>query len=338
MSRSVDEASNAEQTARPTPAPLQGAAREAERETATETGKNVEWAAGSSSLRAVRRYTGRIGWSDVLRQGRNTGQAGWSSLGEALHAEWTKLRTLPGTFWLVLAIAVLTVAVGAASEFAVTCTTSDCGQDPAKVSLTGVGCGQAVVAILAVLAVCGEYSTGMVRLTFAAMPRRSTVLTAKALLISGLTIFAGTVAVLGSVLIGRLVMPGKGFSAAHGYGSLLSLMDSSVLRAVGGSVLYLALIALISVGIATLVRDSATSIGLVLGLLYLSPIIGEAITDPRWHNRIERYSPMNAGLSIQATRNVASMPIGPWEGLGVLAAWAAGALLLGGLTLRLRDA
>jgi ABC-2 type transport system permease protein len=258
-------------------------------------------------------------------------------MSRVVHAEWTKLRTLPGTFWLVLGIAVLTMAVSAAASASVTCPAADCGQDPAKVSLTGIEFGQAVVAILAVLAISGEYSTGMVRVTFAAMPRRTSVLAAKAALVSGLTLLAATVAVLGSVLVGRLVMPGNGFTAAHGYAAL-SLADGSVLRAAAGSALYLALIALLSLGLATLVRDSATAIGLVLGLLYLAPIIGQAVSDPTWHDRIERYAPMNAGLAIQATRDLGSQPIGPWEGLGVLAAWAAGALLVGGTVLRLRDA
>ena len=258
-------------------------------------------------------------------------------MSRVFHAEWTKLRTLPGTFWLVLAIAVLTVAVSAAASASVTCPTADCNQDPAKVSLTGIEFGQAVVAILAVLAISGEYSTGMIRVTFVAMPRRTAVLAVKAALVSGLTLLAGAVAVLGSVLIGRLVMPGNGFTAAHGYAPL-SLADGSVLRAAVGSALYLTLIALLSLGIATLVRDSAAAIGIVLGLLYLSPIIAQAIGDTHWHDRLERYAPMNAGLAIQATRNLSSLPIGPWEGLGVLAAWAGGALLVGGVVLRLRDA
>lgn len=80
------------------------------------------------------------------------------------------------------------------------------------------------------------------------------------------------------------------------------------------------------------------AIGIVLSLLYLAPIIAGVVNDPRWHDRINRYAPMNAGLAIQATRNLSGMPIGPWEGLGVLAAWAGGALLVGGLVLRLRDA
>ena len=258
-------------------------------------------------------------------------------MSQVVHAEWTKLRTLPGTIWLVIAIAVLTLAVSAAASTSVTCPTADCGQDPGKISLTGVDLGQAVVAILAVLAVSGEYGTGMIRVTFAAMPRRISVLTAKAVLVAGLTLVAGAIAVLGSVLVARLVMPGHGFTAAHGY-RLVSLADGSVFRAASGSVLYLGLIALLSLGIAVLVRESAAAIGLVLGLLYLSPIIAGVVTDPHWHDRIERYAPMSAGLAIQTTRNLAAQPIGPWEGLGVLGAWAGAALLIGGLVLRMRDA
>jgi ABC-2 type transport system permease protein len=268
---------------------------------------------------------------------RRAPRAGWTGWCETLHAEWTKLRTLPGTLWLVLAIAALTFAVSAAATATVTCPTANCNQDPAKVSLTGIYLGQAVAAVLAVLTVSGEYSNGMIRTTFTAMPRRTVVLAAKATLVSGLTLAAGAVAVLGSVLLARSVLPGHGFTAAHGYPPL-SLTDGSVLRAAIGSVLYLALIALLSLGIAALVRDPAAAIGTVLGLLYLSPIIAGVITDPTWHNRIERYAPMNAGLAVQATRNLATLPIGPWEGLGVLAAWAAAALLTGGAFLRLRDA
>ena len=263
-----------------------------------------------------------------------SGLAPWR---EALHAEWTKLRTLPGTLWLVAGLAVLTYAVGAAATAAVTCSSVDCGQDPVKVSLTGVQLGQALAAILGVLVVSSEYSTGMIRVTFAALPRRTTVLAAKAALVSALTLVAGAVAVLASVLTARYVMPHHGFTAANGYPPL-SLGDGPVLRAAGGSVLYLGLITLLSLGIATLIRDAAAAIGTVLGVLYLSPIIGAVVTDPHWHHRIERYSPMTAGLAIQSTRNLAAMPIGPWEGLGVLAAWAGASLLVGGAVLHFRDA
>ncbi len=108
----------------------------------------------------------------------------------AFHAEWTKARTLAGTCWLLLAVIALTVAVGSAAAGAVTCQVAGCGQDPAKIVLAGVDLSQAVVAILAVLAISGEYSTGMIRVTFAAMPRRWTVLGAKAAVVTALVLVA----------------------------------------------------------------------------------------------------------------------------------------------------
>ena len=216
------------------------------------------------------------------------------------------------------------------------CPSGGCGQDPARISLTGIELGQVIVAVLAVLVISGEYGTGMIRTTFTAMPRRTTVLAAKAAILTGLVLAAGTIAVLASVLTGQLILPGHGFTPAHG-DPPLSLGDGPVLRAAAGSVLYLALIALLSLGAATIVRDSAVAVGAVLGLLYLFPIIA-VVTDPHWRRHLEQIGPMSAGLAIQATTGLRSLPVSPWAGLGVLAAWAAAALLAGGLLPRLRDA
>ncbi|WP_248960033.1 ABC transporter permease [Sphaerisporangium perillae] len=256
---------------------------------------------------------------------------------QELHAEWTKLRTLAGTRRLLFVIIMLTVALSAVASAAVTCPTAGCDHDAAKLSLTGIQLGQAVVAMLAVLAISGEYSTGTIRTTLTAMPRRTTVLAAKAVILAGLTLAAGTVAVLASVLAGRLILPGNGFTPAHGH-PLLSLADGPTLRAAAGSVLYLALIALLSLGVATAVRDSAVSIGLVLALLYFLPTVIYMISDPDWQRLLWQISPTNAGLAIQTTTHLSSLPLSPWAGLGVLAAWATAALLGGGLLLRLRDA
>jgi ABC-2 type transport system permease protein len=191
--------------------------------------------------------------------------------------------------------------------------------------------------MLAVLAVSSEYSTGMIRVTLTAMPRRHTVLAAKAALVGALVLAAATVAVLASVLAGRLILPGHGFTPAHGY-QLLSLGDGPVLRAACGSVLYLALTALLALGIATAVRDSAVATGAVLALLYLVPVVAAVVSNQHWQRHLEQISPMTAGLYIQATVGVRALPLTPWQGLGVLALWAAGALILGGLLLRFRDA
>jgi ABC-2 type transport system permease protein len=255
-----------------------------------------------------------------------------------VHAEWTKLRTVPGSPWLLAATIVLTVAVSIAATAGTRCPAgAACPADTTKLSLTGVEVGQAVVAVLAVLGISGEYSTGMIRATFTAMPRRAAVLAAKACVTTGPVLAAGVIAVAGSLLAGRLILPGHGFTAGRGF-LPVSLADGPVLRAAVGSVLYLALIALLSLGIATMVRDSAVAIGLVLGLLYLFPIVATLAASPQWQRHLEQIGPMTAGLEIEATTGLRSLPISPWAGLGVLAAWAAAALLIGGLLLRLRDA
>jgi ABC-2 type transport system permease protein len=259
-----------------------------------------------------------------------------AGIGRALHAEWTKLRTTPGPGWLLLAAIALTASAGAAAAGAGTCPAAGCVADAARISLTGVQVGQAVVAVLAVLAVGSEYSTGMIRSTLVAVPRRGTVLAAKAAVLTGAVGAAATVAVLASLLAGRLILPGRGFTPAHGV-PLVTLAAGPVLRAATGSVLYLTLIALLGLGIGTAARDSATAIGIVLGLLYAFPIVTAALTDPDWQRHLRQVGPMSAGLAVQSTSRLYELPIGPWAGLGVLAGWAAAALLAGALLLRLRD-
>ncbi|WP_053204401.1 ABC transporter permease [Jiangella muralis] len=254
-----------------------------------------------------------------------------------LHAEWTKLRTSPATGWLLLAVVAVTVVLSTATAALVTCPSSGCGHDATRISLTGVQVSQALVAVLAALTISSEHTTGMIRTSITAMPRRVRILAAKAIVLTGPTLAAGAIGVVGAVVAAGRLLPGNGFTSAHGYGPL-SLADGSTLRAVAGSVLYLVLIALLSLGIATAVRDAATAIGVVLSLLYLVPIIALLISDPQWQRLLRQISPTNAGLTIQVTTDVSSLPISPWAGMGVLAGWTAAALLGGNLMLRRRDA
>jgi ABC-2 type transport system permease protein len=256
---------------------------------------------------------------------------------DTLWAEWTKQRTVAVTGWLLLAVAALTGLLGVAAAATARCPAAGCGGDPVRVSLTGVEAGQAAVAILAVLAISGEYTSGMIRTTLTAMPRRTTVLAAKAIVVAGLALVAGAMGVAGSLLAGRLLLPGHGFTAGHGFAPL-SLADEPVVRAAAGSVLYLVLVGLFSLGVATAVREPAVAIGVVLALLYLFPLAAHVAVSQQWYRHVEQAGPMTAGLAIQATTGLHALPIQPWAGLGVLAAWAAAALLAGALVLRLRDA
>jgi ABC-2 type transport system permease protein len=234
-----------------------------------------------------------------------------------LHAEWTKLRTSPGTLALLFAVVAGTVGVSGA---AAGCSGPGCGADLPKLSLTGVQLGQAIVAVLAVLVIGNEYSSGMVRVTLTAVPRRTRVLAAKALVVAGVVAAAAVVAVAGSLIVGRLLLP------AH----------DLVLRPAVGSVLYLVLVGLLSLGIATAVRNPAAATGVVLALLYALPIVTGVVTDPAWQKHLQQIGPASAGLAVQATTG--DLVIGPWTGLGVLALWAFGALLAGGALLNCRDA
>ena len=235
-----------------------------------------------------------------------------------LHSEWTKLRTSPGTLALLVAIVAGTVGVSAA---AASCSGGPaCGTDLPKLSLTGVQLGQAVVAVLAVLVMGNEYSTGMVHVTLAATPRRIRVLAAKAVVVTAVVAVAATAAVAGSVVVGRSMLPAY----------------DHTLRPAAGSILYLLLIGLLSLGIVTAVRNPAAAVGVVLALLYAAPIITAVVTDATWHKRLQQIGPVSAGLAVQVTNGDAV--IGPWKGLGVLALWALGALVAGAAVFQHRDA
>ncbi|HEX5996297.1 MAG TPA: hypothetical protein VFY84_14240 [Jiangellales bacterium] len=259
----------------------------------------------------------------------------------AVHAEWTKLRTVPSSLWLALAAVAFTVALSALVAATVTAehcpSPAACPDDLPKVSLFGVRFGQVALVVLGVLAVTNEYATRMIETTLTANPHRWLVLATKMAVVTVAALASGVVAVAGSLLAGRSILPGNGFTAANGY-QLLSLADEPTRRAAFGSILYQGLIALLSLGVGAIVRDTAGAITVVLSLLFMFPMLAMFVTDAKWHERLEKYAPMTAGLNIQATRELNQLAIGPWAGLGVLAAYAGSALVGGLLVFRFRDA
>jgi ABC-2 type transport system permease protein len=245
----------------------------------------------------------------------------------AVRCEWTKLRTSPGTVWLAVAVVVTTAGVSAFTSAATGCPDGACPFDPAKVSLAGVAVGQAVVVVLGVLAVGTEYSSGTMRLTLAAVPCRTHVLAAKAAVVAAIVCAAAVPSTLLSLWAGHAILDDPP-----------DLGSGAVLRAAVGSVLYLVLVALLSLGLATMARDAATAVGTVLALLYVLPILAAAVRDEDWERHLKQVGPMSAGLAVQATRGLDDLPIGPWKGLGVLALWAGGALAAAAVLLTRRDA
>ena len=253
-----------------------------------------------------------------------------------LRAEWTKLRTQQSTAWLLLGGALATVAISVAVDAVTHVSNAASGGDSTKMSLVGVYLGQLLLATLAIQTITEEYATGMIRLTFTAMPNRMRVLASKALSLLGPTIAASVIMVAGCLVAGRLLLPPAGLGPAHGY-ALISLAHNATLRAAAGTALYLPLIALLSLGIATVLRDTATSIGAIFSLLFLPQILARIVGGAAGRH-IEQIAPMTAGLSIEATTRLHSLAIQPWAGLAVSAAWTAASLMTAALMLRLRDA
>ena len=251
----------------------------------------------------------------------------------ALRSEWTKLRTLPSTVWLLMGAVVGTVAIGFAITTSLDYSHCDapCVTDPGKLSLAGVRLGQVMVVILAVMAVTAEYATRTIQPTLAAVPRRISVVLGKLVALVVLALAAGAAAVAGSVAAARSALPHTGYPQ-------LSLSDHLLQRAALGTIIYMGLIAALGVGLGLLLRDTAGALTAALALLYGAPVVGEFVTDPRWQHRLHRFSPMDAGLAIQSTRNLAADHIGPWAGIGVLSAYAGVAVVAGLLVFLLRDA
>ncbi|MBO0867704.1 MAG: ABC transporter permease [Micromonosporaceae bacterium] len=257
----------------------------------------------------------------------------------ALHMEWTKLRTVATTGWWLLGLVACTVGLAAfvsSTVDAVNCAPR-CDFDLPRLSLSGVYIGQIAAVALGALAVTTEYDTAMVRTTLAAYPRRGAVLAAKLAVVTVVVLGCAALGVLGSLAVARGILPGNGFTRANGYPPL-SLGDRATLRAYLGTVLYLGLIAILSAGVGATLRNTAATVSMVLGMLYVLPIVIPFLPTGAWRDALYRYSPMSAGLTVQATRGLNALPIGPWPGLGVLAGYAGAAVLAGALLFRLRDA
>ncbi|MFJ9128185.1 hypothetical protein ACIRJS_29185 [Streptomyces sp. NPDC102340] len=249
----------------------------------------------------------------------------------AVHGEWTKLRTVPGQLWTVVSL------TGAMVAFtALIAASAEEGQSgvlaPTALSLSGVYLAQTAAALVAIAVVCGEYPR-MIRTTLAANPRRTTVFLAKAAVTAAAVLAAALPAVLGSLMAGRAVLSGpSGFPQ-------LPLSSPQLWRATLGTVVYLLLVALLSVGVALVVRHAAAAVGAVMALLY-GPYLATLIITMPEHvlHRVQKFSPMTAGLAVQTTTGPGTAPLAPWTGIAVLAAYAGGALVVGWAVLRRRDA
>jgi ABC-2 type transport system permease protein len=252
-----------------------------------------------------------------------------------LKAEWTKLRSVRSTTWALLAIAGLTIAFGAvfaSTSHAEGLAPGNPGDsNVVTISLAGVYFAQVAAVAFGAVAICSEYATGTIRTTFAANPRRRQVVGAKVAIVGALVLAAAAVATVVAFYVGQPILRGNGYNPDNGIPTA-TLADGETLRAVALTAVYPVVLALMSLGVAMIVRHSAAAISVVLGLLFVPFIVGSLLPEHLSY-AIEKASPM-AGLAAQEH----GAPIGPWTGFAVTCAWAAAALVVGLWLLARRDA
>ncbi len=253
---------------------------------------------------------------------------------DALRSEWTKLRSVRSTFWALTVTVVLGVGLGAAISAATahgypkSSASSKLSWDPTAVSLDGIGVATLAIAVLGVLCISSEYSSGMIRTSLIAVPRRGRVLAAKSLVFAVVTFVVGEVTSFTAFFVGQALISGNAPQAALG--------DPGVARAVLGAGLALTALAVLSVAAGALLRHPAAGIACMVAVLFVLPGIAQALPDS-WRNPVTEYWPTQAGGQI-AVVHVAAHSLQPWPGFGVMCLFVAIVYAIAWTLLDRRDA
>jgi ABC-type transport system involved in multi-copper enzyme maturation permease subunit len=251
-----------------------------------------------------------------------------------VRSEWTKLWSVRSTPLGLLIATLLGIGLGAAISAATAHQYTRSGLigrltwDPTANSLAGLGIAQLAIVILGILVVSSEYSTGMIRTTLTAVPRRGRVLAAKALVYTVVALVVSEALSFAAFLLGQFIITGL---APHA-----TLGQPGVLRAVVGAGLYLGALALLGVAAGTLLRHSAAAIATVVAVLFVLPGIAEALPES-WRNPVEKYWPTQAGSQLfQVHHDVTAL--GPWPGFALMCLFVAVVMAAAFVLLERRDA
>ncbi|GAA2999042.1 ABC transporter permease subunit [Streptomyces fulvorobeus] len=258
-----------------------------------------------------------------------------ASVPAVLTSEWTKIRTVSSTTWTLICAFAVTVALSAAlcaltnSQFDDLPDAERATFDPTLVSFSGMILGQLAMVVFGVLVVGTEYSSGMIRTSLAAVPRRATFLFSKIAVAGVLALAVGLATSFASFFLGQALL------GDH----RTDLGADNVLRAVFGGGVYMGLIAVFSMGVAAILRSSMLSLGILMPFFFLVSQILSAVPGAK---NVARYFPDQAGSKIMQVvpeaMNSEPAPYGPWGGLGILLAWVVAAVAGGYLVLKKRDA
>lgn len=203
------------------------------------------------------------------------------------------------------------------------------GIDSIRLSLAGIHLSQIAFGALGALVITGEYGSGMVRATFAAVPRRRLVLAGKAIVFAGTALIVGVVSSYAAYFTFQVLVSDDSLRS--------SLGDPGVLRAVTGGGAYLAVLGLLGLGLGALIRSSAGTIAALFGLLFVPSILVNLLPHS-WQTSVGPYLPMEAGSGIFVASHPDAGSLGPWAGFGVFSLYAAIALAGGFFVISRRDA
>lgn len=250
-----------------------------------------------------------------------------------LHAEWIKLRSLRSTWYTLACLFVIGLGITALSSNAAgkiweaATETERQSWDPTVHSLTAYVVAQLIIGVLGILVVTSEFATGLMGSTLTAMPRRHRVLAAKVVVAAAVAVVAGEVLMFAAFLIGQPLLARQGVPSA-------GLGDPGVLSAVLAGGLYLAAIALLAVGLGTIMRATAGALATLVGIVFLVPAVASLF--PSWLQGVLDFWPTLGGAAVLATVPDAHYPH-PWLNLGGMCLGIAAVLVAAFVVFRRRD-
>jgi ABC-2 type transport system permease protein len=270
----------------------------------------------------------------AARQGRPAG------FGHLVLSEWTKIRSVRSTAWTLIAFVIVTIGFAALITWVTEANWNGLHAaardaravaDPTSIIFgVAVYLGQLTLSVFGVLVISTEYSTGVIRASLLAVPKRLPMLLAKIVVFAILVAILAEIVAFGSFFVGSAIL--------HPHVSV-SLSAPGILRATIGAGLYLTVFGLFAMGIATLVRHTAGAISIAVGVAFLLPILAGLLPDTSFWNHLVGYLPEQAGSLIYLVHETSNqIVLSPWEGFGVLCIWAVLLLGIGGYLLRRRDA
>jgi ABC-type transport system involved in multi-copper enzyme maturation permease subunit len=262
-------------------------------------------------------------------------RAGLAGFGRLIHAEWTKIRSVRSSFWTLAILTVSTIGLNTLIVALVIGhwnTTSAASKHMFAADPTGflrpvLQNAQIPLCVLGALVITTEYSTGMIRSSILAVPRRVPMLAAKAVVFGAVALVAGEVLGFVSFVIAQAII---------GHRLPESLHNAATFRAVLGVGLYLAVLGLFSLAAGALIRHTATTITVVVGFVVVLGTLARLIPGSAGAH-IGAYLSANAGLLITQAHQQANDLLSPWQGFGVLCLWTAALFAVASWLLARRD-